>query len=113
MFKSRSAVLLTLGVPRRAYRQRSRRERRRSFFAYATKVNLKSRNDADIAIVEPGITSLLTREELLDRHKLSPFIGREFRGRIEAARCCAGPKTIFVEGKIAELGQGQLVKPQA
>jgi len=80
-------------------------------FRLRNKGLLEIGNDADIAIVEPGITSPLTREELLDRHKLSPYLGREFRGRIE--RTLLRGETIFAEGKLIEPRTGQLVKPQA
>lgn len=66
--------------------------------------------DADIAIVDPGIMSPLLREELLDRHKLSPYLDRNFRGRIE--RTLLRGRTIFASGQFVEPRTGQLVKPQ-
>ncbi len=65
--------------------------------------------DADIAIVDLGMTSRLSRDELLDRHKLSPYLGREFRGHIE--RTLLRGHTIFNGGIVVEPRQGQLVKP--
>jgi allantoinase len=67
--------------------------------------------DADIAIVGLGTTSPLTRDELLDRHKLSPYLGREFRGRVE--RTLLRGRTIFADGQVVEPRAGQLIKPQA
>ena len=65
--------------------------------------------DADIAVIEPVIKSHLTQAELLDRHKLSPYVGREFRGRIE--RTLLRGRAIFADGKLVEPRAGQLVKP--
>lgn len=65
--------------------------------------------DADIAIVDPVIKSHLLKEELLDRHKLSPYLGRDFRGRIE--RTLLRGRTIFADNKLIEPRAGQLVKP--
>jgi allantoinase len=79
-------------------------------FRLPNKGQLVVGNDADIAIVEPGMMSPLTRDELLDRHKLSPYLGREFRGRIE--RTLLRGETIFADGKLVEPRAGQLVKPQ-
>jgi allantoinase len=57
------------------------------------------------------IKSHLLRDELLDRHKLSPYIGHEFRGRIE--RTLLRGRTIFADGTLVEPRAGQLVKPVA
>jgi allantoinase len=80
-------------------------------FRLRNKGLLEIGNDADIAIVDSGSMSSLTREELLDRHKLSPYLGREFRGRIE--RTLLRGRTIFADNKLIEPRAGQLVKPVA
>ena len=41
--------------------------------------------DADLTLVALNESYELTREMLLDRHKLSPFVGAKFRGRISIA----------------------------
>ena len=37
--------------------------------------------DADLVIVDPGVRWTLHREDLLDRHRLSPFAGHVFQGQ--------------------------------
>ena len=39
--------------------------------------------DADLAVVDTGAEAELTREELRDRHRLSPYVGCRLRGRVE------------------------------
>jgi allantoinase len=47
---------------------------------------------------------------LLDRHKLSPYLGREFRGRVR--RTIVRGHTVFQDGRItAESFRGRLIKP--
>jgi allantoinase len=38
--------------------------------------------DADLALVDPAATWTIDRDDLLDRHRLSPFAGRTLRGRV-------------------------------
>jgi allantoinase len=38
--------------------------------------------DADVTLLDPTGTWTVAREELLDRHRLSPFVGRRLRGRV-------------------------------
>jgi allantoinase len=65
--------------------------------------------DADLAIVDSNDRYTLTKEMLLDRHKLSPYVGREFRGRI--TRTILRGQTIFRDGNITSAPNGQLVRP--
>ncbi len=65
--------------------------------------------DADIALVDLWHYFELTRDMLLDRHKLSPYVGRQFRGLVK--RTISRGQTIFLDGKIVGKPQGKLVKP--
>lgn len=65
--------------------------------------------DADLALVDVSATYELTREKLLDRHKLSPYVGRTFRGLVR--RTIARGRTVFLDGKIVAKPAGRLVKP--
>jgi allantoinase len=65
--------------------------------------------DADLALVDLEATYTLTRDMLLDRHKLSPYVGRQFRGLVK--RTVRRGETIFRDGKIAGTSRGQLIKP--
>jgi allantoinase len=65
--------------------------------------------DADLVLVDLQRHYHLTREMLLDRHKLSPYIGRRFRGAIR--RTLVRGVTVFSDGRIVSTPIGQLVKP--
>ena len=66
--------------------------------------------DADFAIVDVGATYELTREMLLDRHKLSPYVGRTFRGLVR--RTVVRGHTVFQDGKSVGDFRGRLVTPR-
>lgn len=65
--------------------------------------------DADLALVDVDATYTLTRDMLLDRHKLSPYVGRQFRGLVK--RTISRGQTIVLDGKIVGKPNGKLVKP--
>jgi allantoinase len=66
--------------------------------------------DADLAIVDLAGTYTLTREMLHDRHKLSPYVGRSFRGVVR--RTMVRGNTVFLDGKPVDTGfRGRLVGP--
>jgi allantoinase len=66
-------------------------------------------NDADLALVNVPACYELTREQLLDRHKLSPYVGRTFRGVVR--RTVVRGRTVFLDGKVVAKPAGQLVRP--
>ena len=55
-------------------------------------------------------SDLLTDESLFNRHKISPYLGRKFRGRI--CRTIRRGETIFLDGAIAAYGHGKMVRPK-
>lgn len=65
--------------------------------------------DADLTLVALNESYELTREMLHDRHKLSPFVGAKFRGRIR--RTIVRGQTVFEDGKITGIPNGRLIKP--
>jgi allantoinase len=65
--------------------------------------------DADVALVDLGRTFELRREDLLDRHKLSPYVGRTFRGVVR--RTILRGQTIFMDGKVVRPPAGRFVRP--
>ena len=73
------------------------------------KGGLKIGGDADIALVDLGAEFEVQREELLDRHRLSPYVGRRLRGRVR--RTLLRGQTIFSEGKILPKPAPRLIKP--
>jgi allantoinase len=67
--------------------------------------------DAALSIVDLDGTYVLSRDMLLDRHKLSPYVGRKFHGVVK--RTIVRGHTVFREGKIvAGDFRGRLVKPE-
>jgi allantoinase len=54
--------------------------------------------DADIALLDPGADWTLGHDDLLDRHRLSPFTGRRLRGRI--VRTLLRGRTIARDGRL-------------
>jgi allantoinase len=64
--------------------------------------------DADVALVDPAATWTVAREELLDRHRLSPFVGRKLRGRV--VRTILRGHTIAVDGRTVGEPCGRVVR---
>ena len=65
--------------------------------------------DADFALVDLGREWILARDDLLDRHRLSPYVGRAFKGAIR--RTFVRGRTVFAAGKVVVAGGGRLVLP--
>ena len=65
--------------------------------------------DADIALLHPAGAWTVAREDLLDRHKLSPFAGRTLRGRV--VRTILRGRTVAIEGRLAGEPAGRIVHP--
>lgn len=61
-------------------------------------------SDADLVLVDQAVTAELYREDLLDRHRMSPFTGRRLRGAIRAVFLRGTP----IDGKT----RGRLVRPR-
>jgi allantoinase len=78
-------------------------------FGTAAKGRLKPGYDADLTLVNVNASYKLTRDMLLDRHKLSPYIGRTFRGVVK--RTIVRGHTIFLDGRIVGDFRGRLVTP--
>jgi allantoinase len=65
--------------------------------------------DADLVLVDLGKEFMVKREELLYRHRQSPYCGRSLRGLV--TQTLLRGQTIFKVGKITSKPLGQLVKP--
>jgi allantoinase len=80
-------------------------------FGIESKGRVKAGLDADFALIHLASTFELRRNDLLDRHKLSPYVGRTFRGVVK--RTIVRGHTVFQDGKIvAGDFRGRLVKPE-
>jgi len=62
-----------------------------------------------VTLVDLSRTFELRREDLLDRHKLSPYVGRTFHGLVR--RTIVRGTTVSLDGKIVSKPIGRLVKP--
>jgi allantoinase len=79
-------------------------------FDIANKGAIRADIDADVALVDLSArTPLLTRGDLLDRHKLSPYVGR-LPGRMIRRTILRG-HTIFADGKTVGPPIGRFVRP--
>jgi allantoinase len=65
--------------------------------------------DADLAIVDVSGSFDLHAEDLMQRHRQSPYVGASFRGKVE--RTIRRGETIFMNGKIDARSRGVLVRP--
>jgi allantoinase len=77
-------------------------------FRLPAKGTLKVGFDADIALVTLDEEWTLRDEDLLDRHRLSPYRGRAFRGHV--VRTILRGETIFSNGKTAGKPRGQFLR---
>jgi allantoinase len=66
--------------------------------------------DADLALVELEREMTLAASELLYRHRLSPYVGRRFRGRV--VRTILRGRTVLREGRVVAGAGGELVRPE-
>ena len=79
-------------------------------FGIPSKGDLVLGKDADLTLTDVGSTFELVERDLLDRHKLSPYVGRTFRGIVR--RTIVRGHTVFRDGRIvAGDFRGRLVTP--
>jgi allantoinase len=67
--------------------------------------------DADLTLVNLGAAWTLTVDDLRDRHRLSPFVGRSFQGRV--VRTLLRGSTTFLDGEVIPGSVGRLVRPES
>ena len=79
-------------------------------FRIAGKGAIQAGNDADLALVDFDETWNLQPEHLFQRHRLSPYLGRRFRGRVR--RTILRGETLFADGCITTESHGRLVRPE-
>jgi allantoinase len=78
-------------------------------FRIASKGRLVLGADADLAIVDISRFFDLHAENLMQRHRVSPYVGERFRGAVE--RTIRRGETIFNRGQITARSHGSLVRP--
>lgn len=65
--------------------------------------------DADLVIVDLNASSRLRAEDLLQRHRISPYVGERFRGTVR--RTIRGGETIVENGRVVAHSKGRFVRP--
>jgi allantoinase len=65
--------------------------------------------DADISLVDLSGESVLRAEELLSRHRLTPYVGRRLRGEVK--RTFVRGLTVFRDGAVTGEPVGRFVRP--
>jgi allantoinase len=67
-------------------------------------------SDADLCLVDLAETRILSADELLDRHRLSPYIGRALRGTIK--RTLVRGRTVYLDGALVGEPLGKFLRPE-
>jgi allantoinase len=78
-------------------------------FNIQNKGHITPGSDADLTLVDVAACFELKKENLFDRHKLSPYVGRTFHGQVR--QTLLRGQTIFQNGKIVGSPSGKHVKP--
>lgn len=76
-------------------------------FGLARKGRIAPGADADLALVDLNAAWQLTADDLQYRHRLSPYVGMTFRGRI--VRTNRRGETIFERGRFPAVSHGRLI----
>jgi allantoinase len=77
-------------------------------FGLAGKGALAPGADADLVLVDPAASWTVARDDLLDRHRLSPFVGRRLRGRV--VRTLLRGVTVAAGGRVVGEPRGRVVQ---
>jgi allantoinase len=72
------------------------------------KGRLEPGGDADLVLVDPGREWTIDRDDLHDRHRLSPFLGRRLRGRV--VRTLLRGRTIAADGELVGTPTGRVLR---
>jgi allantoinase len=80
-------------------------------FRLAGKGTLEAGNDADIALVRPHTPWTLEADDLRQRHRISPFVGRTLGHRV--VRTLLRGQAVQAEGRIVAEPTGRLLRPAA
>ena len=83
----------------------------KTFNLPATKRGVAVGTDADLAIVDLTGTFPIDRDQLLDRHRQSPYVGRKLTAKV--VQTILRGRTLFKNGRVVGQPAGKLVKPAA
>ena len=79
-------------------------------FRIPSKGTLNLGNDADLLLLDPSRSYTLEPAQLLQRHKISPYLGFEFIGAV--VRTIRRGETIFLDGRIVAETRGKFIRPE-
>jgi allantoinase len=82
----------------------------RRFGLWPAKGQIAAGADADLALVDLAHSATLRADDLLYRHRQSPYVGRILRGRV--ARTMLRGATVYLDGKIVSEPLGRLLTPR-
>jgi allantoinase len=78
-------------------------------FRIARKGTLAPGNDADIVLIDLRDSFTLNADDLQQRHKMSPYVGRTFQGVVRST--VRRGETIFTDGHVTARSCGRFVQP--
>jgi allantoinase len=78
-------------------------------FRIARKGALQRDNDADIVLIDAAASLTLKKDDLQQRHKMSPYVGRTLKGTVRAT--LRRGETIFTDGHVTAATCGRFVRP--
>jgi allantoinase len=78
-------------------------------FRLPGKGGIRVGGDADLALVDLSQTGVVTADELLDHHRLSPYVGRRLRGVVR--RTLVRGRTVVLDGALVGKPEGRFLRP--
>lgn len=80
-------------------------------FRLPNKGSIAVGNDADLTLVDLSASYTLEEQNLFQRHRMSPYMGKSFRGAVK--KTLLRGKVVYEDGKIVATSSGKFVRPEA
>jgi allantoinase len=78
-------------------------------FRLEKKGRIEAGADADFVLVDLSQTTALSRDDLHDRHRFSPYVGQRLAGVVR--RTIVRGTTVFADGRVVDSARGRFVRP--